>query len=178
MISKKELRQSVRIKVRALTEEQKICDSEKVLHKLECNSFFKKAKTVLLFYSLPDEVNTHNFIDKWSLSKKILLPVVQGEDIVLRSYVSSADMAEGDYHIGVPTGPEFTSLTDIDLVVVPGVAFDMNGNRMGRGKGYYDRFLAQDQLQNVHKIGLCYPCQQVECVPVEDHDIPMDEVIA
>lgn len=74
-----------------------------------------------------------------------------------------------------PTGELFTDYDLIDVAIVPGMAFDREGHRLGRGKGYYDRFLAQ--LPHIYKIGICFPFQLVDKVPADVHDILMDEVI-
>ena len=63
----------------------------------------------------------------------------------------------------------------IELVVVPGMAFDKQGHRLGRGKGYYDRLLPK--LTNAYKLGVCFPYQYIEEVPTDEHDIRMDEVL-
>lgn len=142
---------------------------------LEAHPAFEAARTILLYHSLKDEVNTHSFIEKWSRKKRILLPVVVGNDLELRVYTGSHDLAIGSYGIEEPTGEPFTNYTAIDLVAVPGVAFDRRGNRLGRGKGYYDRLLSR--IPSAYKIGICFPFQIVEEVPVEAFDIRMDEII-
>ena len=73
-----------------------------------------------------------------------------------------------------PTGEPFTDYEQIDIVLVPGMAFDAAGHRLGRGRGYYDRFLIQTACR---KIGVCFPFQRVAEVPTDDHDVMMDEVI-
>lgn len=93
-------------------------------------------------------------------------------------------MEAGAYGIMEPEGPAFTAYDDIDLIIIPGVAFDVKHNRLGRGKGYYDRFLQQmqqmQQMQQTHayKIGVCFPHQLVDNIPVTAYDIPMDEVVS
>ena len=84
------------------------------------------------------------------------------------------DFAIGDFNILEPQNEEYTG--DYDLIVVPGVAFDRNGNRIGRGKGYYDRFLCKHL--DVKRIGICFDFQLVDEVPTEDNDIRMDEVVS
>ncbi len=84
-------------------------------------------------------------------------------------------MTIGAYGIEEPTEGKFNNLKDIDLAIIPGVAFDRRGNRLGRGKGYYDRLLPF--LVGTYKLGICFPYQLLESVPTEDFDIRMNEVI-
>lgn len=149
--------------------------SAEILAALEAHPAFRAAYTVLLYHSLPDEVDTHSFIKKWSGKKQILLPVVTGDELKLRIYTGPEDLATGSYGIEEPTGDLFTDYTSIDFIAVPGVAFDRNGNRLGRGKGYYDRLLPR--IPSAYKVGICFPFQIVEEVPAEPFDIRMDEII-
>lgn len=135
---------------------------------------FQSAHTILLYHSLQDEVHTHDFIEKWSKSKRIVLPVVIEDELELRSYSSPNDLAIGAYGILEPTGTPFHDYDSIDLAIIPGVAFDTAGCRLGRGKGYYDRLLPK---LTAHKIGVCFPFQFVDEVPAEELDIRMDEVL-
>jgi 5-formyltetrahydrofolate cyclo-ligase len=128
---------------------------------------------VALYSPLPDEVDTNSFIERWSKKKQLLLPAVVNYEIKLRLYNSGA-LHIGTYGVREPTGKDFTDFDKIDLVIVPGVAFDRKGNRLGRGKGMYDRML---QKIKAHKIGICFPYQLVDEVPFEDHDVPVDEVL-
>lgn len=149
--------------------------SAEILAALEAHPAFRAASTVLLYHSLKDEVDTHEFIRKWSRKKRILLPVVVGDDLELRIYTGPKDMAIGAYGIDEPTGELFTDYAAIDFIAVPGVAFDRSGNRLGRGKGYYDRLLPR--IPSAYKAGICFPFQLVEEVPAEAFDIRMDKVI-
>ncbi|WP_414630820.1 5-formyltetrahydrofolate cyclo-ligase [Bacteroides sp. UBA939] len=148
--------------------------SAEILAALEAHPAFRAARIVLLYYSLNDEVNTHEFIRKWSRKKQILLPVVVGNELELRFYTGPQDLTTGSYHIEEPTGERFTDYQAIDFAVIPGVAFDLAGNRLGRGKGYYDRLLP---LLPAFKAGICFPFQLMEEVPAEPFDIRMDTVI-
>lgn len=150
-------------------------ESAEILAALEAHPAFRAANTVLLYYSLPDEVDTHEFVRKWSRKKQILLPVVVGEVLELRIYTGLEDLATGSYGIEEPTGKLFTNYASIDFIAIPGVAFDGKGNRLGRGKGYYDRLLPH--IPSAYKIGICFPFQIVEEVPAEPFDICMDEII-
>ncbi len=148
--------------------------SATILSELEHHPSFRKARTVVLYHSLTDEVYTHEFIETWKEKKKILLPVVCGDCLELREYAGKAQTAQGCFGITEPLGTPFTEYDKIDLVIVPGVAFDRNKNRLGRGKGYYDKLLP---LIKARKIGLCFPFQVVEQVPTEPLDIGMDDLI-
>ena len=148
--------------------------SAEILAALEAHPAFRAATTVLLYHSLKDEVDTHEFIRKWSREKRILLPVVVGDDLELRLYTGPEDLKPGAYGIEEPTGELFTDYADIDFIVVPGVAFDRNGNRLGRGKGTMTGFCpASHQPQSRHLL----PVSLVEEVPAEPFDIRMDEII-
>ncbi len=149
--------------------------SAKIWEQIERLPEFEQASTLLLYHSLKDEVYTHDFIEKWYKSKCIVLPVVVGDELELRCYTGAEKLATGAYGISEPEGEPFTDYEHIDLAVIPGVAFDLNGNRLGRGKGYYDRFLPL--LPHACKIGVCFPFQLVDSVPAEPFDIRMDIII-
>lgn len=142
---------------------------------VEAHPAFQGAATVLLFYPLPDEPDTRPLLERWGGQKCLLLPAVTGNDLELRLYESSRPLSMGRFGIAEPAGPAFTDYAAIDLVLVPGVAFDAQGHRLGRGKGYYDRFLPR--IPQAYKIGVCFAYQFVENVPTEPFDIRMDEVI-
>ena len=141
---------------------------------LEHHPVFIHASTVLLYYSLPDEVATHDLLLKYADQKTILLPVVVDDNLQLRVYRPER-MRTGAFGIMEPVGQHFNDYDQIELAVVPGVAFDAEGHRLGRGRGYYDRFLPL--LPHAYKLGLCFDFQKVEHVPTDANDICMDEVL-
>lgn len=134
---------------------------------------FHKAKYILLYSSLPYEVITESLFKFAQQGKILVLPVVIGDDLILKEYIPSM-LKVGYMNILEPSQEEIISPELIDLAIVPGVAFDSNCNRMGRGKGYYDRLLAK---ANCTKIGICYGFQLVDNVPTDQNDIKMDMVI-
>lgn len=148
--------------------------SDEILALLENHPAFQAAQTVLLYHSLNDEVNTHSFIQKWSNRKRILLPVVKDNDLELCVYTGPEDLKTGKFGIKEPIGVPFTDYASIDIAIIPGVAFDHKGNRLGRGKGYYDRLL---RYIPAYKVGICFPFQLIEEVPAEEFDIRMDIII-
>jgi 5-formyltetrahydrofolate cyclo-ligase len=94
----------------------------------------------------------------------------------LHRYTGRADLQRGAFNIMEPTGALFTDYDAIEVAIVPGMAFDAEGHRLGRGKGYYDRFLAK--IPHAYKIGLCFSWQLIDEVPHDTNDIMMDEVIS
>ncbi len=142
------------------------------------SSILPHTSTILCYWPLPDEPDIRQLINTLvNEGKTVLLPKVTGDEtMTIHRYTSPDDMAEGAFHIMEPTTAAFTDLAQIDTVLVPGVAFDAAGHRLGRGRGYYDRFLAT--CPQVRKVGICFPFQRVAEVPFEGHDIVMDEVIA
>lgn len=178
MKSKQEIRDEVKRLKAQMTEDEKALESAEILSRLELHPAFVAASAVLLYHSLPDEVQTHGFIDKWAeRGKKILLPVVVGNDLEVRQYVGKKKLAVGDFNILEPQGSNFTSFEEIGLVVIPGVAFDDEGHRVGRGKGYYDRLLASLSCFRLYKLGICFSFQRFQSLPFELHDVLMDEVL-
>lgn len=148
--------------------------SSRLFEHLEEDDRFRNAKCVLCYYSLPDEVYTHDFVERWKDKKVLLLPVVKGDELELRRYTGKQDMKTGAYHIEEPVGELFTDYDTIDLALVPGVSFDADGNRLGRGKGYYDRLLPKLSSYN---IGICFGFQVSGQVPCEPFDRVMDAVL-
>lgn len=151
--------------------------SNALMKRLESNSHFCESNTIMMFWSLLDEPHTHDFIEKWCHAKKILLPVIVGENIVLRQYRNVNEMVVGRYGIKEPTGTLFKDFEEIEMAIIPGVAFDNNHNRLGRGKGYYDRFFAKNTFSTLYKLGICFDFQIVDSLPVSTWDVPMDDVL-
>ena len=175
-VTKTELRRQMRRLKASHTAAELQSLSAAVVHRLLLTEAWQQAHPILLYHSLPDEVETHSLIAEAALTKTVLLPVVVGDDLILRYYSATAQMTVGAFGIGEPTGTEFTDYADIDLAVVPGMAFTADGCRLGRGRGYYDRLLPR--LTRALKIGLCWPFQLVDTMPTTHHDVRMDAVVA
>ena len=173
-MDKKALRQQIRSLKKQHSQEELRSQSEKILQHLAEHSRFLQADKVMLYASLPDEVQTLNFIENWRHQKTIILPTVVGDDIIPVELAENVAFAEGDFHIPEPQSHPYTG--DFDLIVVPGMAFDANGHRLGRGRGYYDRFLASHP--QVYTIGLCFDFQLLPNVPSEPHDRIINEIIS
>lgn len=173
MVEKKALRQQVRALKKQFTAEQLATESEKIMKKLSNHSDFQNSGIVMLYASLPDEVQTLGFIEEWRNRKRIILPTVVRDDIIPVELTAGSGMVEGDFHILEPENNPYDG--PIDLIVVPGMAFDRQGHRLGRGKGYYDRFLIK--YPEVKTIGICFNFQMLDEVPAEPHDQLINEII-
>ena len=173
---KKEIRNRIRAQKGKHHKEELAFFSHQAEQKLLADKMVREAHVIMAYCSLPDEVDTSTLIDKLLLmDKTVLLPVVAGDDILLRRYEGKDTLQSGAFNILEPTGDLYEDYELIDVAIIPGMAFDMNGNRLGRGKGYYDRFLPK--IPQAKKIGVCFPFQLVESVPCESFDIPVDRVI-
>lgn len=176
-MNKSELRQFIRLQKRQFTSQQLRELSFPVLNRLTAHPRVKAAKTIMMYYSLSDEVNTHEVIDQLrEQGKTVVLPAVVSEtDMELRCYESKDDLQGGFFDIMEPVGRLFTDYAAIDVAVVPGMSFDLQNNRLGRGKGYYDRFLPL--IPQAYKIGVCFDFQKMPGIPANPHDVKVDEVI-
>lgn len=176
-MDKQELRRQIRAAKKAVPFCDKLRRSAPIMARVEQLPQFQQADTVLLYWSMDDEVQTHDFVNRWYDRKRILLPCVDGNDLRLRQYTGPACLVAGEqFGIGEPTGEEFSDYDSIQLIVVPGVAFDRQNNRMGRGRGFYDRLLKN--ASNAFKVGVAFDFQVVPLVPTEPFDVPMDAVVS
>ncbi|MBO4660532.1 MAG: 5-formyltetrahydrofolate cyclo-ligase [Prevotella sp.] len=176
-MTKNDLRKHIRMLKSMYTPEQLHEQSEAVIARLQSNPAFANAKIVMMYYSLDDEVCTKSLIDTLvKRGKTVLLPVVtSNEEMELHRYTNANDLQGGFFNIMEPVGEQFTDYDDIDVAVVPGMSFDTRGNRLGRGKGYYDRFLKRHP--QIYKIGVCFDFQKMPGIPTEDNDVRMDIVV-
>ncbi|MDD2277529.1 MAG: 5-formyltetrahydrofolate cyclo-ligase [Bacteroidales bacterium] len=173
--NKEALRKEIKVKKSAFNKENYPIESDNVFAQIEQSPAFKEAKTVLAYWSLPKEVETHRFVDKWYKHKTIILPLVVGDILELRVYSGPDCMVVGpSFGILEPQKGEIFTEQSIDFGIIPGMAFDLKGNRIGRGKGYYDKLL---KTISVPKFGVCLSFQLVDSVPVDHYDITMDRVI-
>lgn len=136
---------------------------------------FRAARTVAVFAALPDEPATDEVLARWASTRRVVLPRVEGD--AMRFYACRPDaLVFGAFGILEPQGERPCPAGEIDLVVCPGVAFTADGRRLGRGRGYYDRYLGDPAFRGF-RVGVCYAHQLVDDLPVEPHDVRMDRVI-
>lgn len=170
---KKELRRNIKGLRLMLSQLEKEQAAEEVFARLERTAAFLMADHILMYHSLPDELSTHKFLAKWKDLKHFYLPRVNGVNLDILPYDESR-LELGSFHIEEPQGDSTVDPDDIELMIIPAVAFDRRGNRLGRGKGFYDRLL---QSTRATKIGVGYEFQLLDELPAEEHDIPVDMVI-
>jgi len=142
----------------------------------------QQAQTILFYASSSFEVDTLAMIDKASfLGKRVALPIVeQNQRKLIPTLISSMeDVHKGTYGILEPhLNPDrVVAVKDLDVVIVPGLAFDKKNNRLGRGAGYYDRFLST-LPKTVTTVGLAFDFQLTESLPTQGHDVPLHQIIA
>ncbi len=175
--NKKSLRKKIRELKKNISAEQRSLKSETAMKQLEDDQVFIDAKTIFIFWSMDDEIDTRDFIIKWSGKKRFILPSINGDELYLKEFSGVQKLVSGDiYSIPEPEGKPFTDHEAVELAVIPGIAFDKENNRMGRGRGYYDRILHR-MKGKAKLIGICYDFQIVDKVPTEPHDVEMDGVL-
>lgn len=173
-MNKSDIRRKVKAHKTMLDDSERDKAAQSVFSRLEQTAEFMLADKILMYHSLPDELSTHDFLRRWAPRKHFYLPRVNGVNLDILPYDESR-LSLGSFHIEEPTGNDTTNIDDIELIVVPAVAFDRQGNRVGRGKGYYDRLLAGSKAT---KIGVGYDFQLIaEGIDADPHDVRMDVVI-
>ncbi len=175
---KNRMRQSILARRRLLAgDERHAADLRAQRHLLDC-PVFAAASTVAMYAPVHGEVATDLVMEAvLARGRRLVYPAVHRGHIQFRVVTSPADFTRGAYGIAEP-GPHcpIQPIEEIDLIVVPGVAFDLRGHRIGYGKGYYDRALHPLEGQG-RLAGLCYAFQLVEEIAGEPHDVVMDMII-
>ena len=137
---------------------------------------YLKAKRVLCYAAMPEEVQTQGIL--WAIrrsGRELYVPVTRRDGSMDAVRVTEDTRFNPDgFGIDTPESGEVLSPEELDLVLVPGIAFDRRGNRLGFGKGYFDRFLARCRCPAV---GLAYEMQLVEAIEALPHDVPMDKLV-
>jgi len=180
--TKQEIRQRILDLIHHQKEEDAVRKSRDICFKLLALREFQEAGTILFYCSFNGEVNTFPMMDRAiELKKRVAVPFIQKEtkQIVVMLIKSTKELIPGSYGIPAPrydAGAVLASL-DIDLVLVPGVAYDRAKNRLGRGAGYYDRFLSE-LPSTIPTVGLAYDFQLVPALAgLEPHDRPVTQVL-
>ena len=179
--SKEDIRKQVLNDLRNQKEEERLRKSLVIQERLFALPEFLNSKIILFYVSFDGEVETSNMLKQArKIGKTIVLPYIFKKEYQLIPVLpkSLEDLELGPYGIKQPSyNPELcVDPQDIDLCVVPGVAFDRARHRLGRGAGYYDRFLPT-LSPRAHTIGLAFQFQVFDCLPIQDHDVPLSQLI-
>ncbi len=177
---KEELRKRVKKKRDALSTSEVLEKSSRIKKRLFEMELFRNAQTILFYASYDNEVYTHDVIkESIGMGKNVVVPksVTQDNTLILSRLTDWNDLEVGAYDILEPKQEsiEKVDVESIDLIIVPGVVFDEKGNRIGHGKGYYDRLL--NDSQNMPAIGLAFELQMVDNIESEQHDEKIDFII-
>lgn len=179
---KKALKEEMLRKRNALSKSEIEEKSRIIREKLNSLPEFKKSKNILIYASFNNEVDTKILISELleNKEKNVLIPFVEKNNPVLQLSVLNNldDLEPKTFGILEPKKDKIKNfdINKLDLVIVPGIAFDKNGHRIGYGYGYYDRFLGK-LGRKAKKIGLCYDFQLIDKIPEEKHDVPMDFIV-
>lgn len=178
-MDKKIIRRQVKKAVLALPDEQLAAQATRVVERLTKIIDQRQPNVVALFAPLPDEINIFPLVD--NLHCRVVLPRIinTGEDEALMEFFdySPQSIARGAFGINEPQGERPIKAEEIDIMIVPGVAFTPSGQRLGRGRGYYDRYLSREGFRAL-KIGVCHGCQLLAELPTQPYDIEMDIIIS
>ena len=178
-MTKSELRKAIRVRLAALPFEAKAEKSAAICLAISQTPQWHEARTVAFFSPLPEEPNIDLL---WAVLGKrtVCYPRVDGDNLVfLRVPNREALLESARWNLLEPPHRDehVVAVGDIDLFFVPGMAFASDGRRMGRGKGYYDRLLAQPAF-HAPTFGICFSEQLVPHLPTEDHDRPVHRVLS
>lgn len=190
MPTKKDYRKKILFTRNALPFGVRRGKSVRIAEKLEFLPVFRRSKTILFYYGVNSEVKTLPLIKKYAGKKHLYLPVITSKKEFMAIKVGvPLCLKRGKAGIPEPSWKKTACLSarmtrsgeparqakQLDLVVVPGIVFDIKGNRLGTGKGYYDRFLKR--YPDAFKIGLAYQEQIVARLPHDPYDVPMNLII-
>lgn len=176
IMDKKVLRKEVRARIAAIADELKQQKSTMLALALVVHPAVRSARVVALFSPLDDEPSIGEVISVLSQEHIVVLPRVEGEKMEFYPFAEAA-MHKGAYGIMEPGEGVPVAAADIDVMIVPGVAFTADGVRMGRGKGYYDKYMSQAGFK-ARTIAVCYAEQLLPSLPCEPHDVRVDEVLS
>lgn len=179
-MDKAELRQNLRNGLSEISSEMRRQKSLQACSNLVSLAMFKDASTVMIFLSLPYEVDTTEAIEQaWSLGKTVAVPRISWKQKAMDAVQFESfqeEISVSAFGLRTPVSQVVVPLEEVDLVVAPGLGFDLQGNRLGQGGGYYDRFLCHPQLK-AHRCGFAFDQQVVPCVPCEDTDQAMEFLV-
>jgi 5-formyltetrahydrofolate cyclo-ligase len=179
-VYKQLFRARMRRMLASISAAQKTARSRRVITRLRRSAVYQKAKSVFIYVSTPQEVNTRPVIrDLLKRRKRVWVPRIDRKSKrirVIQIQNLKKDLKRGSFGLLEPRrlNRELRDLGRIDVAIIPGLAFDQQGQRLGRGGGYFDRFLKQ--IPKAYKIGIAFKEQRLREVPSGAHDIRVNKV--
>ena len=181
---KKMLRKEILAKRKNIDTAKKEDMDKKIADKLYESKYYKEAKNIFIYISYDSEINTKEIINRALIdNKKVYVPRTEFKTRLMDAVeIASLDnLIESEYGILEPAMEEpHIEPDELDLIVVPGVAFDRNGGRMGYGAGFYDRYfkkISKDRIEKIKKLALAYDFQILEKIPMDEQDVPVNYII-
>ena len=180
---KRRIRKEVLLKRASIPVEQRKLADFVIADRIIGHQWFYRSEVLLGFVNYNTEISTLDILSEaLRKGKKLFLPKIEGNDMLFYRINSLDDLIQGYKGILEPRGNterfDYSTYKESRLLIlVPGVAFDIYGNRMGYGKGFYDRFLADKDVLKIYSIGIGYKCQQVDKLPIDEFDIKPYQVI-
>jgi len=172
---KKILRKQIKTLKNAYSSSELQNKSQKIITHVHDFLNLQKPNLIMAYWALPDEVQTQHWITKNTAKYTILLPVINNNELIVKPFTGIENMQKvPPFGILEPLGEAFKNLAEIEIILVPGMAFDRKGFRMGRGKGYYDKFLPKT---SAIRVGLCFNFQLLDKIPTDEYDAQMDYII-
>lgn len=150
--------------------------SNEICHKLLISNIFKSSKNIMLFYPTGTELNPLGILDAKDNSKNFFLPRCTGSNILVCPYKAGDELVLGKFNIKEPATEAISDIKILDIIIVPALCADVNGNRLGYGKGFYDRFFATHNLR-AKKIIILPDEMLIENIPADDYDKKCDIII-
>ncbi|MFH1191379.1 MAG: 5-formyltetrahydrofolate cyclo-ligase [Candidatus Omnitrophota bacterium] len=178
-LTKARIRSKILLRLKTQKEEDRSRKSKLITDKLLRNKVFKKAKIVMFYIAFGGEVNTEEMIrEAKKIGKLICVPVCGKDKETMQPAIlkDHAKLIKGPYGVLEPVAQARVKPEDLDLIIVPGLAFDKKGNRLGRGKGCYDRFLCA-LSGKTPSIGLAFDFQILPLIPTTCYDVSVKKVI-
>ncbi len=177
-LHKSEMRKQMKCILNAMSISQRMQKSEKIVKRLMDQAFFLDATNILFYHAMAQEVDLSTLMETArSMKKTVLLPLCRDNFLMeARAVYNKEDLVSGAYGIMEPHPSKcpIVEPQNIDLIFVPGLAFDENGGRLGRGAGYYDRYLS---VTKATRVGVCFTEQMTSAIPMSNFDIYMNLLI-
>ena len=177
---KRRIRQQIRQQLAAMDEMVRYTRSLAACKRLTSQGEFTEADVIMLFLAMPDEVQTvAAALSAWQMGKTVVVPKVSWEHLRMQPVEIKGldtEMTVTQHGLTEPVEGQPVPVEMIDLVVVPALAFDRSGHRLGRGAGFFDRFLSQPDCRAL-SCGLAFHEQLVDTLPIEPHDHPVDMLV-